>query len=145
MKPAKVGICFENGITDLSFLKAVSERILHNCGVKPTFVSEIPARSGIIGSIPANARILFELRKADLVIFATDEDCSKKDGIKRADQITDKIKSVNPLYLTRSILAVASPHIEKWLLLDEDVVKHTYGLQGSKPLPNRKMSPKEQF
>jgi len=43
------------------------------------------------------------------------------------------------------VIGVPDPHLEKWLVADEDILKGIFRLKGDKEVPYSKMSPKSQI
>lgn len=144
MAEVNLGICYENSI-DLNIVQALITRVLTEISVTPNFINDYPARSGILKSTPTSAAFIFDDDKADVGIFITDRDRSKREGFSRRAQVEDKLNGANPAYLLRSVIGVPDPHIEKWLLLDDNCLKRIFVLDHTKPIPFSDVEPKLQF
>lgn len=138
MRKIRVGIAYEGG-SDSNVLLVWVKRVLAEKGLEledePTLLT--PGTS-ILGYISAYVK-KFEREKVDIALFCTDQD---KDPDSRRKQIRDKIEKENSIFLDKTIVAVPSPHIEKWLLIQDSIIKNILGIDGAKPLPHKNESPK---
>lgn len=138
----KIGIAYE-GSRDLPVITILIKRILCAVDVEVQIVKAFQARSGIIKYVAAYTRSFFEdAEVVDIAFFVTDQDFSEDP---RKEKIIQIIQKINPAYILRSVVALPNPHLEKWLLADQDVVKAVFKLPGDKPLPGNHLNPKDQL
>ena len=94
--------------------------------------SDATPSTGLLGFLPVFMR-KFDDERAVMAVFCTDQD---KDADSRRRQIMQR---------ARVVAAVPSPHIEKWLLLQDSVVKNILMLDGAEKLPHANEQPKYQL
>lgn len=73
--------------------------------------------------------------------FADQDRCPYDKQLKIKEWIEQKDEN----WINHSVIAVPKPHMEAWLLADEDTVKHILRLDATKPLPHPKKEPKDRL
>lgn len=81
----------------------------------------------------------FHKRSVDIGIYLADQDDSSDN---KQQNIESWISQKSPTRLDQSVIAIAHPHMEAWLLADENTVKHILSLSHTQALPHPKMAPK---
>jgi hypothetical protein len=129
----KVALVYE-GSGDTDVLKEFINKLLVQQNVEFDIPSDccIQAKTGIIGYIVPQAKIVFENRSADLGIFITDQDVPRAHDERRS-VISEKLNKLG--YRDKSAIGVPNPHLESWLFADEDVVKSVFNLPREQALP----------
>ncbi len=142
MKTTRVGIAYEGG-SDIEVLKIWTRRIFGECGLncEDMLFSDATPSTGLLGFLPVFMR-KFDDERAVMAVFCTDQD---KDADSRRRQIMQRAMEINPAFAERVVAAVPSPHIEKWLLLQDSVVKNILMLDGAEKLPHANEQPKYQL
>lgn len=85
---------------------------------------------------------IFDVANLDCAFYFTDKD---RGDFNKIEKIEEAITSVNSLHLQKSIIGIPDPHMEAWLLADQDNVKAVFRLDGTKPLPYSDLEPKSRL
>jgi hypothetical protein len=135
----RIGVLSE-GNSDLSVIEILVRRILENEDLELEF-SCWRARTMVVNFVKPYLRLFFE-REApvDFGLFVTDNDSSSDSRRKKIYEIVDGHNA--GVYRERVAVGVPQPHMEAWLIADQDTVKHTFNLPAADPLPMGN-SPKE--
>lgn len=140
MREIHAGIAYEGG-EDGEIIASIVRRIAEEKNLTfDHFVSESP-HTAIVEMAGIYAK-RFSKMNFDIGIFCTDQDKAPKS---RTSEIREKIQASAPEFLDKSAIGVPIPHIEAWLLLDEDLIKEIFNLNGSSPVPYPEMSPKDRL
>ena len=86
----------------------------------------------------------FDSDAVELGLYFTDKD-KDREGFDKLKFIEDTIRSVQEVYLTKSVTGIPDPHLEAWLLSDQNAVKKVFGLRGEDPIPFSDRPPKSQL
>lgn len=140
MRYINVGIAFEGGDDD-EVMEVILRRIIEPLGYTFDYFQPETPGTMIIPYIPIYVKRYID-NDVDIGIFCTDQD---KDPSSRRNNVRDKIKEVDELFLNKSAIAIPDPHIEAWLLLDDGAVKRILGIDGSRPLLHDDLPPKNRL
>ncbi len=135
----KVGVAYE-GQLDTQYITTLVSRILTEKGYGISELDIVQARTAITKYVPVYTR-RFSDNGRELIVFLTDGD----GGSNTKTDIVDKINSSKPELLPISAVGIAEPHLESWVIADEDSVKSIFGLDASRPLPYAQMKPKDRL
>lgn len=135
----KIGIAYE-GPLDTQYVTTLVSRMLTEKGYGISDLDIVQARTAITKFVPVYAK-RFSDNNRDLLVFLTDSD----GGAHTRQGIIDKINSSKAELLPISVIGVAEPHLEGWVIADEDSVKSVFGLDASQPLPHPLMKPKDRL
>ncbi len=139
----KVGLSCEGKNSDLPVLRILVKRLLDINEIDFEIKKEIPAGSGIIGFARAHTEEFFEeADPVDIGIYLTDQD---DPNANRKKQVRDEIIKVNEVLANYTIIGVPDPHIEAWLIADQDLVKNIFGFRGEEKLPKENLKPKDRI
>lgn len=139
IRQLKIGIAYE-GPLDTSYVEILVSRMLAEKGYGIADLDAVQARTAITKYVPVYAH-RFSGSGRELLVFLTDSD----DGANTKQDILDKLNEARAELLPISAVGIASPHIESWVIADEDVVKSVFGLEGSEPLPYPSLKPKDRL
>jgi hypothetical protein len=137
--PLKVGIAYE-GTLDTSYVGALVARLLTELGYGISMLDVVQARTVITKFVPVYVN-RFSNKGCDLMIFLTDGD----GGTNTRKDIKDKIEASKPEVMQFCAIGIAEPHLESWVIADEDAVKSVFNLGGADPLPHPLMKPKDRL
>jgi len=140
MKSVKIGIAYEGG-SDGKIITEIARKVFESRGY--TFDSpeyETPA-TGLLGFIVLYTK-RFAAANVDVAIFSTDQD---KDLSSRRENIIEKVRKADELMVEKTAIAIPDPHIEKWLLLQDQIIKNILCIPGNEALKHGECSPKEQL
>jgi hypothetical protein len=138
----RYGILSE-GDSDLTALQIVIERITSELG--HTLRLDSSASIPVSGPItPAGVKLrtdLFNSKGLDIGVYFADKD-KETTGSKRT-MIRDAIKASSEEWLERSAIGIPDPHMEAWMIADEDTLKNYLGIDGPESLPFGHLDAKE--
>lgn len=135
----KIGIAYE-GQLDTQYVTTLISRILTEKGYGIADMDIVQAKTAITKYVPVYTK-RFSNNGRELVVFLTDGD----GGSNTHQDIVDKINSSAPELLPISAIGIAEPHLESWVVADEDIVKAIFNLEPSKALPFPQMKPKDRL
>lgn len=135
----KIGISYE-GSLDRSYIIELVRLILNNKKCDIGSVIEYKARTSILGHLKIHYKG-FEDERVDLAFFITDQD--KQQNV--TSIIDDELRKQGGWLYSRSAIGVPNPHMEEWILCDEDAVKKVFNLDSSAPLPHGTIPPKNRL
>ena len=138
-KELKVGIAYEGGL-DTEYVIALVRRMLAEKNFSALDIDSLKAGTAITKFVPAYAT-RFKQDSRDVMVYLTDSD----GGANTKAQIVEKIKLIDETLVSMSAVGIPDPHLERWILGDEDAVKKVFGFDGSLPLPHSKLKPKERL
>lgn len=140
-----VGLAYE-GNRDLEAIKVIVQRLGEMFGYELNLSRHKRgvnnAHTAILKYVTSFTQYMFDEAGVDFAFYFTDQD---KDSADRRRLIADKIEAYSIDYRERSFVGVPIPHFEKWLLVDEDVVKSVLHYDHTKPLEFSELSPKNQL
>lgn len=136
----RVGIVYE-GKADSDIVEKIVEKVLADIADEYEIVKLIPANSGIIGFLPSYVTDLFDHNAVNLAVFFTDQDVPERRDDRRR-RIRDDLEKIRPGCGIFCAIGVSDPHLEQWIISDEDVLKSIFGCAGDKPLPFAEQQPK---
>lgn len=128
------------GTTDIS-LQVLVERHAQARGFELSFDKDLSKPfNGPLSDVAVKIRTRknFSQGAMDLAFYFADKD---RGEFNKFEHIRDAIKSVDNAYLLKSVIGIPDPHMEAWLLADEDIVKQIFGLPGDEPLPFPELEP----
>jgi hypothetical protein len=134
----RVGVLYEGNV-DTSYVKALIRKLLSERGV--AIDGEIKAYkvgTAIVKYIPI---YMSKFVDRDLIVLLTDGD----GGQNNKQQMMDKVEVCAIAQLPKVVSGVPEPHLEKWIIADENAVKTVLGLPGSQPLPHPSLKPKDRL
>lgn len=140
MRNLDIGIVCEGG-NDCEVIACIVKRLLELQGFTFSCYQSYQPNTMILPFLPAYIQ-KFTRTNVDLCVFCTDQD---EDGISRRSQILKKVQSIDKVFALKTIAAVPVPHIEAWLLLDEDVIKKILNLNATQPLAHADLQPKNRL
>lgn len=140
MRSLDVGIVCEGG-NDCEVIACIMKRLMELQGFTFSGYQSYQPNTMILPFLPAYVQ-KFTYTGVDLCVFCTDQD---EDSISRRNQIIKKVQSVDEAFALKTIAAVPVPHIEAWLLLDENTVKKILGLDATQPLAHADLQPKSRL
>lgn len=140
MRYINVGIAFEGGNDD-RVIEAIVRRVMEPSGYTFDYFQPETPGTMILPYVPIYVRRFLE-NDVDLGIFCTDQD---KSPTSRKKDIEEKIKQIDESFLNRAAIAIPSPHIEAWLLLDDSAIKRLLDIEASSPLPHSDLPPKNRL
>ena len=140
MRHINVGIAFEGGNDD-EVIEALLRRIIEPSGYTFDYFQPETPGTMILPYVPIYVRRYLE-NSVDLGIFCTDQD--KSPSSRRRD-VEEEIRRVDESFLSKAAIAIPSPHIEAWLLLDDSAIKRILGMDASAPLPHSDLPPKNRL
>jgi hypothetical protein len=135
----KIGVAYEGNL-DTSYVSALLAKILNELGYGISDMDIVQARTVITKFVPVYVN-RFTDNNCDLMVFLTDSD----DGANTVQDIRDKIETSKPEVIAFCAIGVAEPHLESWVIADEDSVKAVFNLNGAEPLPHPSMKPKDRL
>lgn len=135
----KLGIAYE-GTLDTGFVTALMDRLLDELGFGTSEMDIVQARTVVTKFVPVYLK-RFGDKSCDLMVFLTDGD----NGTNTKRDIVEKIESTHPEALTSCVIGIPEPHLERWIIADEDTVKSVFNLDGAKALPFPTMKPKDRL
>lgn len=141
--PFSYGILCE-GDSDLYTLEIICRRIAEMHGREVRLDSSIsePVNGPVSKTnIKAKTR-LFMANSVDFGVYVADFD---KGTIDKIRLFKESIEAVNTIWLEGAVIGVPNPHLEEWLIKDEDFIKNELGLNRSSPLPHPTESPKNRM
>lgn len=113
----KVAVAYEGGL-DTAYIEVILRRIVE---LKGFAISEIDLKkvgTAIVKFVPAYAKV-FNSNGVQLAVFLTDGD----DGSNTIRQIREAVEKGVPALLESTAIGVPEPHIEDWILRDQNAVK----------------------
>ncbi len=140
MRSLDVGIVCEGG-NDCEVIACIMRRLMELQGFTFSCYQSYKPNTMILPFLPAYVQ-KFAHTGVDLCVFCTDQD---EDSISRRNQIIEKVQSVDEAFALKTIAAVPVPHIEAWLLLDENTVKKILSLDATQPLAHTDLQPKNRL
>lgn len=135
----RIGIAYE-GQLDTQYVTTLVSRILTEKLYGISDLDIVRAGTAITKYVPVYT-VRFSNNNRQLVVFLTDSD----GGSNTRQDIVDKIISSKPELQPISAIGIAEPHLESWVIADEDAVKAVFGLDASRPLPHSSMKPKDRL
>ncbi len=129
----KIGIVYE-GTADSDVVERIVHKILAAYTEEYEIVKLVPANSGIIGFLRSYVVQLFDVCRADVAVYFTDQDVPEERDDRRRT-IREEIERIRPGCGIFSAIGLSNPHIEQWLFADEDLLKRIFSCEGSSPLP----------
>ncbi|HET7060150.1 MAG TPA: hypothetical protein VFH99_02435 [Candidatus Saccharimonadales bacterium] len=132
------------GNTDIS-LKIILERHAVSRGCSLIYNEELSKPfNGPLSKVALRIRTKknFDSGDVDMAFYFADRD---KGDYDKLEYIQQEIGAVNGAYLLRSIVGIPDPHMEAWLLADENAVKRVFGIAGEQPVPFANLPPKDRL
>lgn len=78
----------------------------------------------------------------DLGFYLADDD---RGNVDKKQMITENIDHVNSRWVERSVIGIPQPHMEAWLIADQDTIKNYLGISSGKALPHSDQQPKSRL
>jgi len=141
--PFSYGILCE-GDSDLYTLEIICRRVAEIHDSEINLISDVsePVNGPVSkANIKAKTR-LFIANGANFGIYVADLD---KGTIDKSRLFKDSIEAVDTLWMEGAVIGVPNPHLEEWLIKDEDFIKNQLDLNRSSPLPHPAESPKNRM
>jgi len=132
------------GSSDIA-LKTIVERYAQTRGHTLIFNEALSKPfNGPLGeqTVKIRTRNNFDDSTVEMAFYFADRD---KGEFNKLESIENAIRSVNELYLAKSIIGIPDPHMEVWLLTDQNAVKAVFGLVGDRPVPHSDVEPKKRL
>lgn len=132
------------GSSDIA-LKTIVERYAQTRSVQLIFNEGLSKPfNGPLGeqTVKIRTRSNFDTNAVEIAFYFADKD---KGDFNKLESIQNAVKAVNELYLSRSIIGIPDPHMEVWLLADQNAVKAVFGLAGDQPIPHDDVEPKKRL
>jgi len=129
------------GDSDLSALSIIIQRLGERLGHDLIIsLDQSNPVSGPISKVSVKLRTTAFLQaNLDLGFYLADND---KGEIGKLQMIRTNVETVNQAWFNRSVIGIPDPHMEAWLIADQDTVKNYFGIPADQPLPFAGQQPK---
>lgn len=142
---SKLKVCIASeGNRDKEVLDVLVRRIFSYLEIDIDVIKIVTPGTGLIGYMKTYVPYFFNVISTDIALFITDQDVPKERD-NREKHMYEEISKVDTLLLDKCAVGVPDPHLEKWLLSDQEAVIKVFHLPGDQRIPGSRLPPKDRL